>query len=714
MVTVDLFKTEDPDNTPSELIYRIIHCDIGYFEHLRKLGAKVDSFTQEDVNNKKIIFVHTSADSSDGYITLEVSDGVEVSPLYKVRVSVTPQVWRLDRNTGLQLLHQTFQVITPYNLSYISNVPNSDYTVLFKIVKKPIYGDVEVDRSPNIWEPTNSLNMWEATDVFSSTSLKQHRVRYRHYIGEPQFDEFQFRTALNKTQLYTFRLTFVECKLQQASSKVLELNSIWEAPITTKSLWFETIPSKSSASIVYEIVKYPQYGYLFSAVSKYKIKCFGNFTQEDVLSENIRYRLHQKAFSDVTDILELSVKSPGCGNSSASVMIKYYPSNEDKFKVQVNIKQLDVEEGMSAVIDRAHLYIHANFVSDLIFNVTSSPQYGILQTVNGNEIRNNTRSFSVQELNDNLIYYMHDGSETEQDSFKFMALSNADETFQYVGQLLINVHLRNDHSPIRVVDKVFQVVVGGEKLLTDKDLKYIDLDVGTLPSGIIYTCREIPNGQLFYVEDLSKNITEFTQEDLDRKLILFKHKGPEYAKVRLWVTDGQFHVNGILEIQASGPFIHIEVNKRLIVQTGKSAVLSAEHLYYSTNLHTMDSNVMYELSGGLAFGKIIDQNNRLLKHFTQEDVNLGHVQYQNDVTSGNADEVGLKIRCKDAVNVAQIGVLILPASYWEPLQLKRLKKLIMEESTSGLITKDNIEVSQFIQLYERLLFFIEVVINLSR
>ncbi|XP_076261908.1 chondroitin sulfate proteoglycan 4-like protein isoform X2 [Rhynchophorus ferrugineus] len=685
VITSDLFKTEDPDNAPSELVYRIIKCEVGYFEHLRKLGAKIDSFTQEDVNKKKIIFVHTSSDSSDSYVSLEVSDGVEVSPTYKVRISVTPQVWRLDRNTGLQLLHQTSQIITSYNLSYTSNVPNSEYKVLFKIVKKPTFGNVEVERSVNMWEPT---------DVFSSIDLKQHRVRYKHSTGEPQFDEFQFRTALNKSQLYTFRLTFVECKLLQVSSKVLELNSVWEAPITTKSLLFETIPTKSSASIIYQVIKYPQYGYLFSAVSKYRIKCFDNFTQEDVISENIRYRLYQKAFSDVTDQIVLSGKSPGCGNITANVTIKYYPSNEDKFKVQVNIKQLDVEEGLSAVIDRAHLYIHANFVSDLIFNITTPPQNGILQMIREDMSRNHTRSFTVQELNQNNIFYLHDGSETTEDSFKFMALSSTDETFQYVGQFFINVHLKNDHSPIRVIDKVFQVVVGGEKLLTDKDLKYIDLDIGTPTSGIIYTCREIPNGQFFHLKDLSKNITEFTQEDLDRKQVMFRHKGPEYGKVRLWVTDGQFHVNGILEIQASGPFIHIVVNKKVIVENGKSVVLTQENLYYDTNLYTTDSKVYYEVVGGLTFGKIVDSKSKSLKHFTQEDLSLGNVKYLNDVTSGNADEIGLRIRCKDAVNVAQIGVLILPSSYWDPLQLKRLKKLTVEESTSALITKDNLEVTQ--------------------
>ncbi len=39
--------------------------------------------------------------------------------------------------------------------------------------------------------------------------------------------------------------------------------------------------------------------------------------------------------------------------------------------------------------------------------------------------------------------------------------------------------LRNDESPTRVVDKVFQVVEGGKRLLTGEDLKFVDLDIDT-------------------------------------------------------------------------------------------------------------------------------------------------------------------------------------------------------------------------------------------
>ena len=47
--------------------------------------------------------------------------------------------------------------------------------------------------------------------------------------------------------------------------------------------------------------------------------------------------------------------------------------------------------------------------------------------------------------------------------------------FQYVGVFHVHVVLRNDQTPTRVVDKEFQVVEGGQKLLTSDDLLFVDL-----------------------------------------------------------------------------------------------------------------------------------------------------------------------------------------------------------------------------------------------
>ncbi|KAJ8949136.1 hypothetical protein NQ318_012884 [Aromia moschata] len=684
-ITPDVFKAVDPDNSPSELVYTILKSECGFFENIKKPGTKIVTFTQEDVDNGKILFFDRSSSSNTSYISLQVSDGIETSPMYKLRVSVSPQYWRLERNTGLIVLHQTSSVITPYNLSFTSNVAIPDYSAQFTIVKKPQYGIIEVEKN---------VNSWEVSDGFTSSDIKQHRVRYRHTNSKPDFDEFQFRT-LDKTQLYTFRLTFAKCTLYKVTGRSLQLNEFWEMPISTKYLSFETKPPKALTSITYAITQPPEYGFLFSSVSKYRLKSCDTFTQEDVVSQNIKYRLYQKAYSDVEDLFSFVVLSAGCNNVTSNLTIKYSPSREEKMKVIVNLRHLEVDEGTYALIDPSHLYLEADFVSDLLYNVTRKPQHGFLQIKKGDIVKNDTTHFTSAEIKNNLLFYVHDGTETQTDFIKFIALSTHEENFQYVGQFNINIRLKNDNSPTRAIDKIFHVVVGSERLLTGKDLKYTDKDIGTPTSMIVYTCRESFNGNFYNIRNLSTKITEFTQEDLDNNMIIFKHKGPEYGKVRLWVTDGQFHVNGVLEIQASAPFIHIEMKKKIIVEQGKIVVITGDHLTYSTNLYAFDNDVVYEVTNNPVFGKMVSSKNVkdkaavvwIIRNFTQEDISQGLVSYLNEHTGGNADEIGIRVRCKDAINVAQLGVWILPSNYWDPLEVKSLKKVSVEESTSALITK---------------------------
>nr|CAH7751852.1 unnamed protein product [Callosobruchus chinensis] len=619
------------------------------------------------------------------YISMQISDGIEASPVYQLRVSVSPQYWRLERNTGLTVLHQTSAIITPHNLSFTSNVAIPDYTAVFTIVKKPRYGVVEVEKT---------VTSWEAVDTFTGSDLKQHRVRYRHTTSKPDFDEFQFRT-LDKTQTYTFRLTFVKCTLFKQNVRNMQLSGQWEVTITNEDLSFETKPPKVLTYIHYVISKPPQYGFLFSSVSKYRLKTCDMFTQEDIALQNIKYRFYQKPYSDIEDIVTFAVLSPGCNNLTTNFTIGYVPKKDERSQVTVSLTNLEVDEGASAIIDSSHLALKANFVSEIIYNVTEKPRHGFLQLVNKEIVKNDTDHFTSEDLKTNSLHYIHDGSETQTDVFTFLALSTNDENFEYVGQFNIKVTLKNDNSPVRVVDKVFHIVVGGERLITGKDLKYTDDDLDTPTSAIVYTCRESSNGNFFNINNINTKVSEFTQEDLDNNRIIFKHKGPEYGKVRLWVTDGQFHVNGVLEIQASAPFIHVEVNRRFIVQHGSSAVITSDHLSYSTNLFALDRDVFYEIVTKPSFGKVVStQTQKTMKNFTQEDVHNGLISYVNENTGGSVDEIVIRVRCRDAVNIAHLSVLMLPANYWEPLEPKHLKKLSVEEATSVHITKKLLEVYQ--------------------
>ncbi len=80
-----------------------------------------------------------------------------------------------------------------------------------------------------------------------------------------------------------------------------------------------------------------------------------------------------------------------------------------------------------------------------------------------------------------FVYHtQHDDSESRRDSFHFFATqSDGVDLLHYLAVFHIHVILRNDQTPTRTTDRVFEVVEGGQKLLTRHDLEFVDVDIDT-------------------------------------------------------------------------------------------------------------------------------------------------------------------------------------------------------------------------------------------
>lgn len=386
----------------------------------------------------------------------------------------------------------------------------------------------------------------------------------------------------------------------------LNLNSSEEATLTPHNVGYLTEPVQLPPhSITYLIIRDPTYGYLYFADSRYRLGYYDIFTQEDIISRNVKYRLHRKSYSPISDIILFSVIAPGCRNVTGNVSVLHQPSNETLARVHTVIERLQVEEGGRTNIAVTHLNIHSDSITDLFFNVTTPPKHGILQVVKDNKERNKTNYFTLNELTSNELYYIHDDSETRTDEFEFMALSREEENFQYVETIHIDVILKNDNTPVREIDKEFYIVVGGQKLLTSDDLKYVDPDIDTKPTDIVYTYKDLHSGGIYSAKNTSVELLKFTQNDLDKNLVLFKHNGTAHFKINIWVTDGSNFVKGVLEVKASAPFISVYNHRKLYVKHGAIATIKSDHLSYMTNLYATDEDVIYEITSKPKFGKIV-------------------------------------------------------------------------------------------------------------
>lgn len=125
ILSTDLLLVNDPDSSADRLMYSVLAPVDSPAQHGRiEVGGKaVAQFSQADVEAGSVTYVieAQSYEAAAFELAVQVSDGIETSPVVYLPVSVMPLQLRMINNTGLVLVHKSSALITPWNLSFSSN-----------------------------------------------------------------------------------------------------------------------------------------------------------------------------------------------------------------------------------------------------------------------------------------------------------------------------------------------------------------------------------------------------------------------------------------------------------------------------------------------------------------------------------------------------------------------------------------------------------------
>lgn len=72
---------------------------------------------------------------------------------------------------------------------------------------------------------------------------------------------------------------------------------------------------------------------------------------------------------------------------------------------------------------------------------------------------------------------------------------------------------------------------------------------------------------------------------------MFRHSGEAEGRVLLRVSDGLHHTEGVLEVNASPPYVEVVNNTRLVVRQGGSAHITTHNLYTDTNVNLANQQI---------------------------------------------------------------------------------------------------------------------------
>ncbi|KAL4005454.1 hypothetical protein ACER0C_005167 [Sarotherodon galilaeus] len=671
--------------------------DFGYLENREKPGVSISEFACKDLEDGNIYFVHRGG--STGMMTLNVPFEGSSSLLSTFRLSVIQPDLTIVTNSGLLLSQGSNASIDNHKLAALAHPRNGD--IVYNITQPLVFGELQILTNDGVYKQVTT---------FHQSDLDQKRLRYVSTDSSDQentvLEQIQFSAHLGRFSLWnnTFAVMIAPAEVKVSQLVPLEMEAGEEQTIT--DLQAEVLDKTlDPRTIKYILITPPTLGSLL--LSERELGEGDMFTQKDILDNAVSYRARVRRAVDTRDQFQFKVFAEDQHSPLYTFPINIIASADAP--VLTN-KKLVVLEGSEHALNKNYLWLESPSSVNFVYRVTQEPKHGRLirdSPPGVARFEGAIRVFSNEDIEFGRLVYKHDGSKTSSDEFHFLANEeNAEGTVSDVFR--ISIHPKNEHAPVRTVDKVLNVVRNGQRLLTTDVIQFKDNDSGFNDSQIVYAREGILSGNIVSTSQPSQPLFRFTQANLKDKKVLFIHHGADRERFSLQVSDGFHKTTAVLEIQAGEPYLRVVNNTIIVIDHGSTKTLNTTLLSAESNMDIRhDSEITFQITSPPRDGRIIVSGIEA-SVFTEEDLKKGVVSYEHNYESlRSKDSFSFTVQANGHSEEGTFRIKIFKQGYLSEPEVVVNALIISYEGEHTVISNDHLKVEQADILPSEMIFTIK-------
>ncbi|XP_035478978.2 FRAS1-related extracellular matrix protein 2b [Scophthalmus maximus] len=493
----------------------------GYILNQLTTGTvNVFNFTLDQIREaSSIVYEHDDSETTEDSFDIVLTDGkfsVEKTVIVMI-IPVDDETPRMAINDGLEIDIGDVKVINS-NVLKATDLDSEDSTLTYIIRYGPGQGYLQTTA------PSGKLQNITVGMNFTQNEVDQGLIVYIHNGQEGIRDliKFDVTDGINPLIDRYFYVTVggIDMVFPDVVSKGVSLKEGGRVSLTTDLLSTSDLNSPDE-HLVFTITRAPVRGHL--ECTDTPGMPISSFTQLQLAGNKIYY-LHTADDEVKMDSFEFEVTD---GYNPVFRTFRISITDVDNKKPVVTVHGLVVTEGENKLITPFELTVEDRDTSDrlLKFTVTQIP-------VRGRLLFNNTRpvsSFTKQDLNENMISYKHDGTETAEDSFSFTVTDGTHTDFFVFPDTVfetrkpqvmkISVLPVDNGVPQIVVNKgapTLRVLDTGHLgfVITSKTLKAEDRD--SIQNSVTFRITVAPeHGYVISHSKGNATITTFTQAEID-------------------------------------------------------------------------------------------------------------------------------------------------------------------------------------------------------
>ncbi|KAH8391792.1 hypothetical protein KR215_003669, partial [Drosophila sulfurigaster] len=640
--TVLQYLDADVNTNHTDIHYTHVSSTIGAFY---KSGHFIDTFSQDDIANRRILFQHSGPDV--GTASFIVTDREhEVNGQLEIRAS-DPFVSMLPANASI-VQEGKFVILKNKDFVLETNLDMKLDEIYYEVIKPPSYGILMyLSGQPGAQERDNNSIMHKATNFTSLgnfTHLDIERERLVYWNTEiASMDKVRYRvhikniTAEGEVIFRIYPSAYWE-PLQVKQNHTLYVEESTSVLIARDIL--EVVhPNISPGDITFLVTSSPMHGYLemqsMSFDDEYNCKVFD---QSSVNTEKMFYI--QAGVNQSSDYFVFDVTNGITWLRQLMLKIVIIPE-----KLYMHTNTISVVEGKMVQLTASDIQPYSEYYRGKILEyiVTVTPSSGHILAGSSK-----VKRFTQKQLEQGSIQYVHNDSENSTDTLTMVAMARNKESVPF--ELEIAVVPVNDEEPMMVTNTGLQVWNGGRYIIKNTDLRKINpltmfhikqfapslvaQDYDTPPENLTYIVHYIYGGYLAEKSSVLHKIDHFTQAEINTEKILFIHNAnSKRNELSFLVTDGLFNTSSqLLNIEIKPIEILAEHNENLHVFPLTKKQILRDHLHFKCS--DEEREIRYNITVPPNLGRIVNEYlgngyAKEISEFTQNDVDNGHIFYEH-------------------------------------------------------------------------------------
>ncbi|MBN3307306.1 FREM1 protein, partial [Amia calva] len=560
-ITWENFQIVDNDNIKA--VY-LVAVDGPLHGHLSVRGGKGFMFKVQDIKDGAVRYHHSDSDTTKDYIVFRISDGRH-SVRHKFPINILPKDDTppfLINNVAFEVEEGGSVLVEEYMLM-ASDLDSSDDYILYTLTRLPLAGEIIKKHSPQ--QPVKYPIIWIPVKTFLQRDLFQGLIYYRHLGDEVFEDSFDFTLSdshqppnLSHKHTVVVHISPVKDQLPVevlGSVRAITVKETEVAYISKSHLHFRDTESPDT-DLMYFVTQpcfaparpgLQDAGKLFYTDSINTMKkdpsvpLLKSFTQHAVNHLKVGYLPPLRDIGTEPLFVQFIFSvSDQQGGTLSGLVFNITVTPVDNQTPEIFTNALKAEEGGGSFITEENLLVTDvdSQESDLRVQLRTRPHHGRVELQGLVMLEGDY--FTLQEVRGLRVRYLHDDSETFEDSVGFTATDGLNSAS---GTLTVQILPVNDEPPELGpgLKSGLECPEGGQVLITAEYLYATDADSDD--ARLTYMLGRTPAHGV--VQKAGVTVDKFSQLDVVQRLISYVHTGGEIGPspipdtVTLIVSDGE-------------------------------------------------------------------------------------------------------------------------------------------------------------------------------